>query len=162
MNVGDAWSCTNPSLGRGVSIGLMHAVALRDFLHEEAGSEPWQAAAGWAEVTRQEVEPYVRSTLRYDRLRLQQIKAIIDGRPFHTDDVAWRLQTSLEAAALTDSDTLRAMVETAMLLRTPEEILEDGAFSERVLNQAAPYLEGSSLDVSLFSPSREQLLATLA
>ena len=32
--VGDAWACTNPSAGRGISIGLMHARALRDALRE--------------------------------------------------------------------------------------------------------------------------------
>ncbi|HEY1319667.1 MAG TPA: FAD-dependent oxidoreductase, partial [Streptosporangiaceae bacterium] len=32
--VGDAWACTNPSLGRGASIGLLHACALRDVLRD--------------------------------------------------------------------------------------------------------------------------------
>ena len=30
--VGDAWSCTNPSLGRGASMAIMHATELRDHL----------------------------------------------------------------------------------------------------------------------------------
>ncbi len=30
--VADSWACTNPSLGRGASIGMMHCVALRDTL----------------------------------------------------------------------------------------------------------------------------------
>ena len=36
LTVGDAWACTNPSVGRGVSIGMLHAVALRDTLHDRA------------------------------------------------------------------------------------------------------------------------------
>jgi 2-polyprenyl-6-methoxyphenol hydroxylase-like FAD-dependent oxidoreductase len=36
--LGDAWACTNPSLGRGASIGL-HACALRDLLL--AAVAPW-------------------------------------------------------------------------------------------------------------------------
>ena len=28
--VGDAWACTNPSAGRGISVGLVHAQQLRD------------------------------------------------------------------------------------------------------------------------------------
>ncbi len=28
--VGDAWACTNPSAGRGISVGLFHAQCLRD------------------------------------------------------------------------------------------------------------------------------------
>jgi 2-polyprenyl-6-methoxyphenol hydroxylase-like FAD-dependent oxidoreductase len=37
--LGDAWACTNPSLGRGASIGLLHACALRDLLL--AAVAPW-------------------------------------------------------------------------------------------------------------------------
>jgi 2-polyprenyl-6-methoxyphenol hydroxylase-like FAD-dependent oxidoreductase len=33
--VGDAWACTNPSLGRGVSIGALHACVLRDAVAKE-------------------------------------------------------------------------------------------------------------------------------
>src|SRR6185436_12603882 len=32
--VGDAWACTNPSLGRGASLGLLHALTLRDAVRE--------------------------------------------------------------------------------------------------------------------------------
>ena len=32
--VGDAWACTNPSLGRGITLGLMHARRLRDFVRD--------------------------------------------------------------------------------------------------------------------------------
>ena len=34
VSVGDAWACTNPSLGRGASIGPLHARALMDLLRE--------------------------------------------------------------------------------------------------------------------------------
>ena len=30
----DSWACTNPSVGRGISIGTIHAVGLRDLLHD--------------------------------------------------------------------------------------------------------------------------------
>ena len=36
LTVGDSWACTNPSVGRGISIGMLHAVALRDTLHARA------------------------------------------------------------------------------------------------------------------------------
>ena len=42
--VADSWSCTNPSLGRGATIGLMHAVALRDLLRQP---EETMAAGHW-------------------------------------------------------------------------------------------------------------------
>ncbi len=37
VSVGDAWACTNPSVGRGIGIGTMHAVALRDHLRDAPG-----------------------------------------------------------------------------------------------------------------------------
>jgi 2-polyprenyl-6-methoxyphenol hydroxylase-like FAD-dependent oxidoreductase len=48
--VGDSWACTNPTAARGLSLGLMHAVALRDVLRETAG-EPCATALRLDEVT---------------------------------------------------------------------------------------------------------------
>jgi 2-polyprenyl-6-methoxyphenol hydroxylase-like FAD-dependent oxidoreductase len=38
--VADAWACTNPSGGRGASIGMMHAQGLRDTLREVGVDQP--------------------------------------------------------------------------------------------------------------------------
>jgi 2-polyprenyl-6-methoxyphenol hydroxylase-like FAD-dependent oxidoreductase len=35
LAVADAWACTNPSAGRGLTVGFMHAVRLRDAMREE-------------------------------------------------------------------------------------------------------------------------------
>lgn len=51
MAVGDAWACTNPSVGRGASIGLLHAVALRDVLRDGPVDDPLALARCWEEVT---------------------------------------------------------------------------------------------------------------
>ena len=37
VSVGDAWACTNPSLGRGMALGLAHAALLRRVVREHAG-----------------------------------------------------------------------------------------------------------------------------
>jgi len=37
VSVGDAWSCTNPSLGRGMTMGLMHAAGTAGVIREHAG-----------------------------------------------------------------------------------------------------------------------------
>ena len=36
----DAWACTNPSLGRGISMGMLHAAALRSMLREVPLDDP--------------------------------------------------------------------------------------------------------------------------
>ena len=50
--LGDAWACTNPSLGRGASIGLLHACALRDLLREVSPDEPERLARRFDEARR--------------------------------------------------------------------------------------------------------------
>ena len=45
--VGDAWACTNPSRGRGASIGMLHALALRQTLRTLGSTTlidlPWRS-----------------------------------------------------------------------------------------------------------------------
>jgi len=51
--VGDAWACTNPSAGRGLSLGLVHAQELRNAVREHLDDPAAFAAAGRdAEVLR--------------------------------------------------------------------------------------------------------------
>src|SRR6185295_2196011 len=53
----DAWACTNPSLGRGISIGMVHAAALRAMLGEGLLDDPRALAIRWHELTTETVEP---------------------------------------------------------------------------------------------------------
>jgi 2-polyprenyl-6-methoxyphenol hydroxylase-like FAD-dependent oxidoreductase len=61
--VGDAAFCTNPSLGRGASIGLLHARTLRDLLRETGTDEPDKLVRRFAERSAATVEPLYRATL---------------------------------------------------------------------------------------------------
>jgi 2-polyprenyl-6-methoxyphenol hydroxylase-like FAD-dependent oxidoreductase len=157
LPVADSWACTNPSLGRGVSIGVVHAVALRDLLRSEAVNDPATLALQWAELTRTAVEPWYRSTLHYDRHRLNEVQAIIDGRPYEPDDDQWRFTKMLELASAVDGDVLRAFISVAMVLRLPDELYDDRAFAERVRSLAQPMVGAPDL-----GPSRSDLLATVS
>ena len=106
LAVGDAWACTNPSVGRGISIGLVHAVALRDTLQRSA-SVTVRAGARLRRATPATVEPWYRATLDFDRHRLAEIEAQIDRRPYETDDPARHLTKCLEAGAGRDPELLR-------------------------------------------------------
>src|SRR6185369_1115160 len=55
--VGDAWACTNPSLGRGAAIGLLHASCLRDVLRDVDPGDPDKLARRFDEATTTVVEP---------------------------------------------------------------------------------------------------------
>ena len=80
--VGDAWACTNPSLGRGASIGLLHACALRDLLREVNPGDPGGLVRRFDEITQTTVEPLYRATLQFDRHRLAEIDGEITGKPY--------------------------------------------------------------------------------
>ena len=56
--VADAWSCTNPSLGRGASIGMIHAQLLRDTLRSVGTDDPADVQESFHEATAREVEPW--------------------------------------------------------------------------------------------------------
>jgi flavin-dependent dehydrogenase len=44
--VGDAWACSNPTLGRGISLGLWHVQLLREVIGEHL-EDPGQFADAW-------------------------------------------------------------------------------------------------------------------
>jgi hypothetical protein len=55
--VADAWACTNPSLGRGITFGLMHARRLRDFVRHHLEHRV-EMAEVWETVTEVELTPW--------------------------------------------------------------------------------------------------------
>ena len=136
--VGDAWSCTNPSLGRGASVAIMHATELRDHLRTVDPADARAFAVGWHERTVESVEPYYRDTLRLDRHRLAEISAQINGRPYdHADDWYARHQ-AVTAGVASDPHLLRAVLDMAMLMRPESEVLNDPAVIDRISTGARP------------------------
>ncbi len=105
--IADSWACTNPSLGRGASIGAIHAQALRDLLRTDQAENPVVLAAAWNEVTDQVVEPWYRGTLSFDRHRLAEIHAAIKGERYFSDDATWTNTKALDAASGRDGDCFR-------------------------------------------------------
>ena len=159
LPVADSWACTNPSLGRGVSIGMTHAVALRDLIRRSAGLEPVKLASEWAEITRSEMQPWYDSTVRYDRHRLKQIHALIDGRSYETDDEQWLSTRALEGAGASDPDLLRANLEVGMCLRRIDDVLADPVIASKVSALTAAKNGGGEKSLG---PDRAQLMEVLA
>lgn len=137
LAVGDAWACTNPSLGRGASIGLLHACALRDVLRQVSPGEPEKLARRFDEATEATVTPLYRATLAFDRHRLAEINGEITGEPYRTPDPMWAMGKALYAAAGHDPDVLRAYVSVAALLATPQEALAAPSLREKVISLGA-------------------------
>jgi 2-polyprenyl-6-methoxyphenol hydroxylase-like FAD-dependent oxidoreductase len=154
--VGDAWACTNPSLGRGTSLGLLHACTLRNLLREVGLEEHEKMARRFDEVTAATVEPLYRLTLWYDRHRLAEIDADIAGAPYETEDPRWRVGKALYAASLLDPECARGYQSIASFLTTPAELLAEPGVLDRVtqlgMNAPAYPIPG---------PDRRELLAAI-
>ena len=69
--LGDACACTNPSLGRGITLGLVHAQALREVVSSHL-EDPLEFAQAWDEATEARLTPWYRETVAEDRSRLSR------------------------------------------------------------------------------------------
>ena len=136
--VGDAWACTNPSAGRGLSIGLMHAQRLRDVVRTSL-DDPRGFALEWDAVTEAEMAPWYWNQLATDRARLEELTAVREGRATAvTSTIPLPPQYALVGgAAMFDADVFRAMVETVGCLTLPQEAFARPGLWDKVV-AAAP------------------------
>ncbi|MET9276075.1 alpha/beta fold hydrolase [Kribbella sp. NPDC003557] len=155
--VGDAWACTNPSLGRGASIGLLHAVLLRDVLRSAPASKPLDLVCAFDAATEETITPWYQATRTFDRHRLAEIDADLAGTPYRTPDPGWAMATALYAAALLDPGALRAQSEIGSMLAMPPAALATPGVLERVvaLGANAPRYPGNA-------PHHDELVAAIA
>jgi 2-polyprenyl-6-methoxyphenol hydroxylase-like FAD-dependent oxidoreductase len=155
--VGDAWACTNPSLGRGTSIGLRHALGLRDLLREVEPNEPEKLVRRFDEATETTVTPLYRMTVGFDRHRLAEIDGDITGQPYRTDDPAWAITKAMDAAKFRDPDVLRARMLIGSMLATPPEVLATPGLLDKVIALGA-----GAPQYATPGPTRSELLAAIA
>jgi 2-polyprenyl-6-methoxyphenol hydroxylase-like FAD-dependent oxidoreductase len=155
--LGDAWACVNPSSGRGMSIGMLHAQALRDLARDEI-EDPAELVLRWDAVTEAQVTPWYRDTVNEDRKRLRELEALRRGEPPpRADGAAAAIAAALPAAIAQDPDVFRAFAETRACVATLDEVLARPGMAERILAL------GDGHDAMLApGPDREQLLALLA
>jgi 2-polyprenyl-6-methoxyphenol hydroxylase-like FAD-dependent oxidoreductase len=154
LAVGDSWACTNPSLGRGAAIGLMHAVALRDMLDVASVDLPLELAQRWHAVTEATVEPYYRSTLEFDRHRLAEIDAGLEGKTYEPDDPRYEMIHALASAGGKDPEIFRALLETLTVLSYQDEVLGRPGLADKVRELGSNWRDEPTL-----APTREELLA---
>ena len=150
--VGDAWACTNPSAGRGLSVGLLHAQVLRQVVAAHL-DDPATFAQEWDARTAAEVAPYVENQMRADRRRVAEMTALREGREPPAPDPA---VTRFLAASRTDPDVFRGLIETVQCTALPQEVLARPAIARRVAavgDEPLPPWPG---------PDRAQLLRLLA
>jgi flavin-dependent dehydrogenase len=154
--VGDAWACSNPSLGRGMSLGLWHVHHLLKVIREHL-EEPSRFAEAWDAVTEAELTPWYRETVEEDRARMAEIEALRHGlepKPPSTSTAA--LLPALRLALARDPDAFRAFIASRSCVRLLGESFANRALAERILTLAR-----DSGPPPLPGPDRAELLALL-
>jgi 2-polyprenyl-6-methoxyphenol hydroxylase-like FAD-dependent oxidoreductase len=153
----DAWACTNPSLARGVALGLAHAARLRDVVRDQLG-DPRELAGAWDALTEAEFTPWYRATIAVDRARLAEIDALRAGHDLpQPASPAEAARAALPFAARYDADVFRAFMEIVGCLTLPQEVFARPDIVERI--QAV--LDSGERPAAA-GPSREELLTLVA
>jgi flavin-dependent dehydrogenase len=155
--VGDSWAVSNPVHGRGTSVGMRHAVALRDQLRAIGLDDPSAFADAFHTATAETVEPWYRATLATDRHRLGEIEAGIRGAVYDSQDPAYQLEKALGAAVPQDPDCLRAFLGIRLVLRTPQDLFAPPGLRDNTLRLGSGWRERQPP-----GPTRERILALAA
>jgi len=151
--VGDAWACTNPIQGRGMTIGLMHAVGTAEVVNDQL-DDPLRLANAHDSMTESRVTPWYRSTVEFDRQRTSQITAAINGWPAPR---ASGPAEALETAMLYDPALFRAGIEIVALLALPETVFARPGIVERIMALADIHEPPTPA-----GPTRDELLRMVA
>ncbi len=155
--VADSWACSNPANGRGASIGMLHALALRDQLRAAGLDDPAAFADAFHAATAEIVEPWYRATLTSDRHRLGEIEAGLSGATYDPPDPAYQLEKALDAATGRDPDCARATLDIRLVLRTPEQVFARPGLREKTLELGSGWR-----DELASGPTREKILAAVS
>ena len=161
--VSDAWASTNPSLGRGITMALMHITDLVPVITESL-DKPKQLVGTWLSATESRVQPWHAATLQQDRIRNREMDAVRTEliEPSRIPSLHFDEQTPEEAAffvaMMSDPVMFRAGVEMVTLFATPEEVTSRPEVQNKLEAVEASMPELPPLDM----PSRAQLEELLA
>jgi 2-polyprenyl-6-methoxyphenol hydroxylase-like FAD-dependent oxidoreductase len=154
--VGDASACTNPSQGKGITLGFMQASRLRDVVRAHL-DDPHRLAETWDRVTEAELTPWYRETVAEDRARMQEMSALREGRASAPPPGP---RQALMAAMMHDGDLFRAFLMSRGCLAPLSEILARPEIRERV-EELAPAHQGPP-PPAFPGPTRQELLELVA
>jgi len=155
--VADSWACSNPSAGRGASIGMLHARTLRDQLRTVGLDDPTAFAQAFWAATAETVEPWYHGTLTSDRHRLGEIEAGLRGEVYDPPDPQYQLEKAQRFAFGQDPECTRAEFDVRFVLHTPEEVYARPGLREKTLELGSGWR-----DAPPFGPTRAELLALVS
>jgi hypothetical protein len=142
--VGDAWGFTNPSIGRGITLGMMHAVDIAPAIAEHL-ENPRRLATEWQRRTDERAAKWHASTVDFDRLRAPEVEANLQGLPdpFDPSDPSVAGPRAFASASHYDPEVLQSFFEVVGCFSLPGEVLARDGVLERVIEVAQstpPYI----------------------
>jgi 2-polyprenyl-6-methoxyphenol hydroxylase-like FAD-dependent oxidoreductase len=154
----DAWGFTNPSIGRGITLGMMHVVEMAPAIAQHI-DEPRQLAGEWERRTGDLPARWHTSTVDFDRLRAPEVDALIQGRddPFDSSDPSVAGPRAFASAAHYDPQVLQWFFEVIGCYTLPDDVIAREGVLDRVLEVAL-----STPPYSSPGPNRAELEAILA
>lgn len=158
--VADSWAATNPSAGRGMTIGMMHAVKLRDCLHA-IPDDPWAFATRFDAETQGQLKPWYDAQLATDRVRMTIMDANrTGGHAAVSSDPLTRDLRLLRTAMLADGELFRVGLEYIATLAPVHEIMARPGLRERM--EAAVAGMQTNPPPKLPGLKRDQLIALIS
>jgi 2-polyprenyl-6-methoxyphenol hydroxylase-like FAD-dependent oxidoreductase len=151
LAVGDSHVCTNPSLGRGMTMGLRHAEVLVDVVRDH-GTAPVDVAEAFDKATAAVIGPWYDATVAVDRSRFTEMEAARVGESVEPTGPA-AVGRALQRAATVDQRAARWLAELIACVSLPEELFSRPGVVQTVLSIEA---EGRHRDVP--GPDRAELL----
>lgn len=150
LTIADAASCTNPSLGRGITLGLMHTQVMRECVRDHA--DPTELALAFHERSESEVTTWHEDTVAVDRRRVREMRQYRNGvvpEPTHDE----RIADTMQAAMGMDPLVTRATLEVLSCLTPKERVMARPGFVDRLET-----LMGEIDFAPLPGPDRDELL----
>jgi 2-polyprenyl-6-methoxyphenol hydroxylase-like FAD-dependent oxidoreductase len=153
--LGDAHQCTDPSLGRGMTMGLMHCEVLRDVLREHDAAST-ELAVAFDAATQAVIGPWYDATVQNGQLRLAEMGAAVRGEPFSPEGPA-AVAMALGRAKSADEDAARWFAELLSCVTTPAELFSRPGVLARVME-----IDARLGQPPMPGPERAELLALVA
>lgn len=150
LSIGDAAACSSPSIGRGMSFALMHAVLLRDVVGEHLDNHV-ELARIFGRRTEFEIGPWHEATRQIDRTRLEEMEAIA-GRKEVEATPERQIVAAFVAAASVDITVARAWSEVLGCMASVDQVLSREGLIEHIIEIAATAPE------TTLGPDRSRLL----
>jgi len=136
--IGDAWGFTNPSVGRGITLGLKHAVGAVSAIAEHL-DKPAEMALAWDRATEEQAMPWHAATVDIDRVRGPEADAFRLGLadPHDPNDLGIAGARAFASAVHYDAQLLAHYGEIMSCMTLAPDVIARPGVLERVIEVAS-------------------------